>query len=174
MAAPGFGVGGGWLEGRPVSSPFGSRPMSAATASIGARPSCTTAATCSMIGTSTPWSFASCSTESQDLTPSAVWRVTATTSATLIPRPRFTPKVRLRESGDMHVATRSPSPARPAKVAGSPPRATPRRVVSARPRVMIEALELSPMPMPSAMPTARATTFLTAPPSSVPMTSVFV
>src|SRR5450756_180138 len=74
----------------------------------------------------------------------------------------------------MHVAIRSPTPARPENVAGSAPRATPSRTVSARPRVMIVALVLSPMPMPSAIPTARAMTFLTAPPSSVPTTSVFV
>ena len=91
-----------------------------------------------------------------------------------MPLPRLTPNVWLRESGDMQVAMRSPTPARPAKVAGSPPSATPSRVVSASPRVMIVALVLSPMPMPSAMPTASATTFFTAPPSSVPMTSVLV
>ena len=82
--------------------------------------------------------------------------------------------MRLRDSGDMHVATRSPTPASPAKVAGSAPSATPSRAVSASPRVMIEALVLSPMPMPSAMPTASAMTFFTAPPSSMPMTSVLV
>lgn len=39
---------------------------------------------------------------------------------------------------------------------------------------MSEPLVLSPRPMPSAMPTARPMTFLTAPPSSQPMTSVLV
>ena len=39
---------------------------------------------------------------------------------------------------------------------------------------MIDAWELSPMPMPLAMPTASAMTFLTAPPSSTPTTSVLV
>ena len=47
--------------------------------------------------------------------------VMATTSWTVIPRPRFTPKVWLRDSGDMQVAIRSPTPARPEKVAGSAP-----------------------------------------------------
>ncbi len=59
-------------------------------------------------------------------------------------------------------------------VAGSAPSASPSRVVSASPRVMIEAFVLSPKPIPSAMPTASAMTFLTAPPSSTPTTSVWV
>ena len=37
------------------------------------------------------------------------------------PRPSRSPNVRLRDSGDEQVATRSPSPARPAKVSGSAP-----------------------------------------------------
>jgi len=36
---------------------------------------------------------------------------------------------------------------------------------------MIDALELSPIPRPSTMPTARAMTFFTAPQISVPTTS---
>jgi hypothetical protein len=92
----------------------------------------------------------------------------------LLPRPKFSPKVRLRDSGDVHVATRSPSPASPAKVLLSAPRASPNRVISARPRVMIEALVLSPNPIPSAIPHASAMTFFTAPHSSTPTTSVLV
>ena len=106
-----------------------------------------------------------------DFTPSAVCFVTAMTSETARPCPRRTPNEWLRDSGDMHVAMRSPTPASPANVGASPPSAMPRRIVSARPRVMIEALELSPMPMPSAMPTASAMTFFTAPQISVPTTS---
>lgn len=52
--------------------------------------------------------------------------------------------------------------------------ATASRVVSASPRVMSMACALWPMPMPEAMPTARAITFFTAPPSSQPVTSVLV
>ncbi len=55
-------------------------------------------------------------------------------------------------------------PARPAKVCSWPPMATPRRVSSARPRVMTAALVLSPTPRPSPMPAAMAMTFLSAPP----------
>src|ERR1035438_10765826 len=83
-----------------------------------------------------------------DFTPSAVCLVGAPPSWTLIPRPSFTPKEWLRDSGDMHVAIRSPTPARPEKVAGSAPSATPSRRVSASPRVMMVDLVLSPMPNP--------------------------
>ena len=59
-------------------------------------------------------------------------------------------------------------------MAASAPCASPSRVISASPRVMIEACELSPIPIPLAMPTASAMTFFTAPPTSTPNTSVFV
>ena len=39
---------------------------------------------------------------------------------------------------------------------------------------MSDAFVLSPKPMPAAIPTASAMTFLTVPASSVPITSVFV
>ena len=62
-------------------------------------------------------------------------------------------------------------PARPAKVSGSAPIASPSRVISARPRVISAARGLCPMPRPSAIPAATAITFLSAPPSSTPITS---
>jgi hypothetical protein len=109
------------------------------------------------------------------LDPSATWPwLAASASARLCPRPSRSPKVRLRDSGDEQVATRSPSPASPAKVSGSAPSATPRRAVSASPRVMSEARVLSPNPIPAATPQASAMTFLPAPPSSQPITSVLV
>jgi hypothetical protein len=95
-------------------------------------------------------------------------------SATERPLPSSSPKVRLRDSGEEQVATRSPSPARPENVYGSAPMTNPNRVVSAKPRVITEAVALSPSPMPTPMPTARAITFLVAPLSSVPITSVLV
>ena len=85
-----------------------------------------------------------------------------------------TPTVRLRLSGLVHVAIRSPNPVRPGNVRGSPPIATPSRVISARPRVSTIALVLSPSPNPSAMPAAMATTFFSAPPNSQPVTSGLV
>ena len=74
----------------------------------------------------------------------------------------------------MHVAIRSPIPASPAKVAGSPPSASPNRLISLSPRVTTVARVLSPVPSPSAMPEAMAITFLSTPPSSHPMTSWWV
>ena len=49
------------------------------------------------------------------------------------------PTRRFRLCSLVHVATRSPTPASPAKVSGSPPSATPSRVISASPRVMSAA-----------------------------------
>ena len=69
-------------------------------------------------------------------------------SSTVRPRPRCSPKVRLRDSGDEQVATRSPRPASPANVGGSAPSARPSRAVSASPRVISDAWVLSPKPMP--------------------------
>ncbi|CKU63330.1 Uncharacterised protein [Mycobacterium tuberculosis] len=72
------------------------------------------------------------------------------------------------------MATRSPTPARPANVAPLAPSAVPSRMISARPRVMIAAAVFSPSPMPTAIPHASAMMFLHAPPISVPTTSALV
>ena len=72
------------------------------------------------------------------------------------------------QAGEVQVATRSPTPARPLKVSRRPPSARPRRVISARPRVISAARALSPKPSPSHIPVAMAMTFLTAPPTSAP------
>ncbi len=69
------------------------------------------------------------------------------------PWPSFSPNVRLRESGEEQVATRSPRPASPISVSGLAPSAIASRAVSARPRVITEAVVLSPKPRPTAMPT---------------------
>ena len=115
---------------------------------------------------------ASSSSDEHDFTPSATCRVEAVISSVVMPCPSFSPNVRLRDNGDEHVATRSPSPARPISVIGSAPSFSERRAVSARPRVITEAVVLSPKPSPTAIPTARPMTFLYAPPSSHPITSV--
>ena len=65
-----------------------------------------------------------------------------------MPWPSFSPKVRLRDSGELQVATRSPSPASPANVVSSAPSTMPSRAVSASPRVISEARVLSPKPEP--------------------------
>ena len=46
-------------------------------------------------------------------TPSTVWVVLASTSASGMPRPSFSPKARFLASGELQLATRSPMPARP-------------------------------------------------------------
>src|SRR3954449_3962719 len=74
------------------------------------------------MGTSTPWARARSRTERQLLTPSAVCRVLCATCSTDMPRPSFSPNVLFRDSGELQVATRSPSPARPANVVSSAPR----------------------------------------------------
>ncbi|MCY1239061.1 hypothetical protein D9M72_518340 [compost metagenome] len=79
-----------------------------------------------------------------------------------------------RDNGEEQVATRSPSPARPAMVCASPPRASASLDVSASPRVITDALVLSPILLPSQIPTASAMTFFTMPPISTPTTSVVV
>jgi hypothetical protein len=65
-------------------------------------------------------------------------------------------------------------PARPANVSGLAPTLVPSRAISARPRVISDALELSPNPIPSAIPAEMAMTFFIAPHSSHPTTSGFV
>ena len=93
------------------------------------------------------------------------------TRSSVSPCASATPSARLRLRLPVVVSTRSPMPARPAKVSGSAPSATPSRVISASPRVMSAARGLWPSPRPSRMPAATAITFLSAPPSSTPMTS---
>src|SRR6202000_944353 len=90
------------------------------------------------------------------------------------PRPSFSPNERLRDRGDEHVATRSPTPARPASVAPLAPSAIPSRMISARPRVMIAAAVFSPRATPAALPHEIWITCLQAPPTSVPTTSLLV
>jgi hypothetical protein len=58
------------------------------------------------------------------------------------------------------------------ETSGSAPIGWPSRAVSATPRVTRRARALSPMSRPAARPTVRAMTFLIAPPSSQPATSV--
>ena len=90
------------------------------------------------------------------------------------PRPSRTPTAVFRLFADAQVATTSPKPANPINVFGFAPSATPSRDISANPRVISVAFELSPNPMPSTMPAAIAITFFTTPAISQPTTSVFV
>ena len=130
------------------------------------------AATCSAIGISTPLARARLTNGPAVFTPSATMCMDPTTSSSERPWPSAKPTVRFRLFGLAHVATRSPTPARPPKVRTLPPSVTPRRPSSARPRVMSTARVLSPRLSPSEMPAAMAMTFFVAPAISHPTTSV--
>src|SRR5215203_5718319 len=143
-----------------------SRFMSSCTASLAGWPSNRMRCTVATMGISTPSRAASACALLVVVTPSAMVSFPASASASVAPFPTATPTARLRLSEPVHVNTRSPIPARPAKVAGFAPSATPSRVISASPRVMSAACELKPSPTPSTMPAATAITFLSAPPSS--------
>ena len=81
------------------------------------------------------------------------------------------PREKLRELVDEQVSTKSPRPDRPASVSRRAPLAVPKRVISAKPRAMSAAWAFWPRPLPSTTPQAIASTFLTAPPISAPVTS---
>src|SRR5213596_1696745 len=153
-------------------SAFSSRSIRSATACRGGLPPNNTSATCPAIGSSTPCRAPSVTAARAVFTPSATEARPASASASAVPCASSTPSDRLRDKGPVAVRMRSPIPARPANVAGSAPSATPSRVISASPRVSSAARVLCPNPSPSRMPAARATTFLSAPPSSTPSTSV--
>src|SRR5207247_2442902 len=76
------------------------------------------------MGMLTPWRRASASAEVTVRTPSATMRVRSSTAATVSPRVSAMPSWRLRERLPVHVRTRSPKPASPARVAGIAPSAT--------------------------------------------------
>ena len=57
-------------------------------------------------------------------------------------------------------------------IAECAPNALPKRISSAKPRVVSAAAALAPSPRPATMPAAIASTFLAAPPTSTPRTSV--
>src|SRR5712691_3259707 len=151
-----------------------SRSIRSAIACRGALPWNRISATCSAIGSSTPWRRPSPTAARAVLTPSATDCLPASACSRVRPCPIATPRLRLRDKAPVAVRMRSPIPASPANVRGSAPSATPRRVISARPRVITAARVLCPKPRPSRIPAATAMTFLSAPPSSTPMASVVV
>ena len=123
------------------------------------------------MGASTSSSSASSTAVRAVCTPSATWFISSVTSSIVMPSPILTPTVWLRLKGLMQVAMMSPIPASPANVRASPPMAMPRRLSSATPRAIVMARVLSPAPRPSAIPAAIATTFLSAPATSMPTMS---
>src|SRR5436309_7336795 len=153
-------------------SGLSSRSMRSETAWLGDFRLKRTSATWRAIGSSTPCRSASVTAERAVFTPSTTAARPASASSSRFPSPSSTPSWWLRDRGPVAVRMRSPSPASPAKVAGSAPSATPNRVISASPRVISAARVLWPIPSPSRIPAASATTFLSAPASSTPSTSV--
>src|SRR5213593_4112626 len=153
-------------------SGLSSRSIRSATAWLGDLRLKRTSATSRAIGSSTPCRSASVTAERAVFTPSTTAARPASASSSRFPSPSSTPSWWLRDRGPVAVRMRSPIPASPANVAGSAPSATPNRVISASPRVIRAARVLWPMPSPSRMPAARAMTFLSAPASSTPSTSV--
>ncbi len=75
-----------------------------------------TAATWSPMGISTPCAAASSSSGRAVFTPSATMRISAMISSRERPRPSCSPTIRFRLSVLVQVATRSPTPAKPAMV----------------------------------------------------------
>ena len=102
------------------NSDFVSRAMKELNRSRGGLSKCKTATTSAVIGISTPSFCANSKIGWQLLNASQVWLVTAIVSSTERPLPRFSPNVRFRESGDWHVATKSPTPASPRNVPKTP------------------------------------------------------
>src|SRR2546426_300532 len=153
-------------------SAFSSRSIRSLTAWRGGLFWNSTLATSRAIGSSTPWRSPKATAVRVVLTPSTTAGLPASACSSVLPCPSATPSVRLRERAPVAVRIRSPIPARPANVIGCAPSVTPRRVISARPRVIRAARVLKPSPSPSRMPAASAITFLSAPASSTPTTSV--
>src|SRR2546422_2311474 len=153
-------------------SGLSSRSIKSATAWLADFRLKSTSATSRAIGSSTPCRSASVTAERAVFTPSTTAARPASASSRRFPSPSSTPSWWLHDRGPVAVRMRSPIPASPANVAGSAPSATPNRVISASPRVISAARVLWPIPSPSKMPAARAMTFLSAPASSTPSTSV--
>ena len=66
-----------------------------------------------------------------------------------VPLPSIKPNRRLRDWLSVQVSTKSPKPDMPIKVCVFAPMDTPKRVISAIPRVINAVLALAPNPMPS-------------------------
>ena len=150
---------------------LGVRPMRSATLSCGVRRPSSTWYTFSVTGMSMPSRPARSWRAYAVGMPSTTWPTSASTSAGEAPLASSSPASRLRLCREVHVAMRSPRPARPMNVPMCAPWITPSRVISATLRVIRLARELSPKPRPSDMPTATAMGFLAAPQNSTPTTS---
>src|SRR6266853_863758 len=116
-----------------------SRSIRSATAWRAGLPANRTALTSRTIGSSTSRFSPSAAAARAVSTPSATVFFPFRAAASDLPRPIASPSARLRDKGPVAVRIRSPIPARPAKVSGLAPHATPSRVISASPRVISAA-----------------------------------
>mmetsp|Transcript_35131 Transcript_35131/g.47476 ORF Transcript_35131/g.47476 Transcript_35131/m.47476 type:complete len:201 (-) Transcript_35131:211-813(-) len=107
-------------------------------------------------------------------TPSATSFEDLMISDSFSPFPMRIPRFLFLESGPKHVPNVSPTPESPARVDDFPPSRAERFCISRHPTVTRAAMALVPRPRPSLMPAANAMTFLTAPPTSRPITSLDV
>src|SRR5947209_12150539 len=105
-------------------------------------------------------------------TASATWPSITAISCGGTPWDRSSPARRLREPVATTVATRSPAPARPAKVSGLPPRE--RAIASTSANTLPAAAPATFGPALAAAAAASAAAFLAQPASSTPVTSVVV
>src|SRR5580704_7617431 len=151
------------------SSAFNGRVSKDLIASSNVIVSASSAATAAAIGMSTERSRAISSSTGAVKAPSArpVLMVPG-----FWPWPRLTPNWKLRDCGLEQVNSKSPRPLSPIMVCGLAPKALPKRVSSAKPRVVSAAPALAPRPRPVTTPAAIASTFLVAPPISTPRISV--
>src|SRR5438034_10863544 len=137
---------GGCAAHRPPPSPsaFSSRSIRSLTAWRGGLFWNSTLATSRAIGSSTPWRSPRATAVRVVLTPSTTAGFPASACSRVFPCPRATPRARLRDRAPVAVRMLSPIPARPANVTGCAPSLTPRRVISASPRVISAARVLKP------------------------------
>ncbi len=131
-------------------------------------------ATAVSTGSATRCLRASTTTAAAVATPSATCVDDARIASSDSPRPRRTPTVRLRDRLTKQVSMMSPTPDRPDSVTGSAPMRSASHRISLHPCATSAAMALLPSSSPSTMPAAMASTFLSAPAISTPMTSVLV
>ena len=138
------------------------------------RPSCTQARICSAIGMYTSCRAASSHTIGADFTPSATWFISAWISSSDRPLTELLADMTvaaLRAHAGGEEITHPGEPGEGRRLAAE---RNPEAGQLGQPMVITAARVLSPVSSPSAIPAASAITFLRAPPSSQPMTSVLV
>ena len=142
-----------WGYANPVDSATGSRASKFLTACSGVVFPAMVAATSSEIGSSICSCRASATNAVAVVAPSTS-PIALLASLTFRPAANWSPKRLLRDLSSVQVKTRSPRPERPINVSVRPPCAIPKRLVSAKPRVISAARLLAPKFNPSQIPAA--------------------